>query len=1661
MLRRIYHILLLSLFLLSLVYGAQVGDVISNTAEIAYQIADVEKNATTNEVNQTIVQTPARIAFLTYTPGATDQILQPTNYLDSEGNLHAMPPAQLPDGTVLDLPVTAGMETTDQYLTQDLVIIQVEDLDQNRDMTIRDLIDINVTNPRTGEIETLQLMETAPNSGVFVGYTLTQPCSREKELARQSITASTLDGRMCVASGDTLEALYLDNGTLREVTAEAEITAVEFRLLATKTQSKDSAGIGEYVKYSVTIENISELLLHDVLIEDRLPEGLKYQDGSFRVNGVKAVGTLSADGRILSYLQPILAAGATVEISYVALIGAGVLHDEAINRAWATAPMGSASNIATATLAVKEELYRSKGFILGTVYDANISCNTDKKKGKDKDVVVASSPVVSVKGEAVKPKGCGIEGVKLYMEDGRFVVTDKEGKYHFSDIANGTHVVQMDGESFKGRYKLAQCRNNTRFAGASRSQFVDLYHGELARADFCLERLPGVTGKAELSLHIQKKSSQEILLTITITKDMHMLDPEVFLALSEGLSYIPHSISNDIEPVRSEEMLMVKLGEASQVTLALKTQEGADPDQEIRGILYFDTQVSKNQRSDIAQVMFSTDRHMKGEITQIVQAEDRVSLRTVGGKTAIEEGDYNWTKATHQVHMPQYTPDEVDAMGKTPAIVWPPKGWIPDIPSTRIAILYLKGAKVTLKLNGRKVSTLNYEGIFRSSSRDMIVMHYKGVDLKEGANLLTATIQKDGKIIKHLRREVYVESRSPKHLELLPAYSYLIADGKHDPVIAVRMIGPSGHPLRGGLVGSFTTDSKHAPKVMSNGKGQYTIDSQGIAYIKLEPTAIAGEASLHFKLEGDEHETLTVRLKPHLRDWILVGFAEGTVGYNTLHGNSESLETKDVDDKWYHKGRVAFFAKGRIKGKWLMTMAYDSGRSSDDRELFDKIDPDAYYTLYNDATTQGSEAPSTKKLYLKLERDAYSLLFGDYSTGLSTTELSGYNRSFTGFKGEYQGKNVEASLFVAETEELFYREEFRGDGTRGYYTLGQKPIIEGSETVTIEVRDKYREERIIETISLQRYRDYDIDYDKGTLYFKDPVYSTDRSFNPRYIVVKYEVEGDGEDHYTYGGRIGYKSSDEKYQIGATYVNEETGDGDNRLYGMDAKVKLTDKLTLEAEIARTENGPDSNKTNGNASKLTLEYKEDNLSARAYYRKQDERFGLGQLSDSLSATRKIGLDISKKLSNIWTLAGTLYQNRSYEDNGTTTDESVAEVTAQFDNKRYKGNIGYRYADNTDTEATHQVTAKIGRDFMEGNLSVWVSHDQSLGSNDDEVFPTKTALGLEYKYDTNTTLYAQLERRDGSDGISWHSLTGISYHAWKDGEITFNRLYDSGTDGNQLYDTLGISRTLVFGEKWKWKLGYEKGISWDDNSSSDNDFDAFHIGVNYAGERYSSDLSLEYRNSDTEEKINLDTGLYIKQSETMGLAFAVGYHATWDSSSEERDIDARAAFVYRPLLGDWIILERLDLTDSYAENETDKTQTQKLINNLHLNWKPNEKWELGLHYGLKHVIDTIDEVEYSSWTDLIGVNARYDINKKWSVGLQGSMLHSYTAENYDYGFGVFVSTTPWKNAEVTLGYNIEGFDDDDFSQQNYYHEGPYIRVRMKFDQENMKKLVEGAVK
>ena len=445
---------------------------------------------------------------------------------------------------------------------------------------------------------------------------------------------------------------------------------------------------------------------------------------------------------------------------------------------------------------------------------------------------------------------------------------------------------------------------------------------------------------------------------------------------------------------------------------------------------------------------------------------------------------------------------------------------------------------------------------------------------------------------------------------------------------------------------------------------------------------------------NDANVDVDIYVKPFLRDWIIVGLAEGTAGYNTVSGNMESLADADGEEKLYSDGRLAFFAKGKVRGHWLLTLAYDSKKDKDDPDnaLFQTIDPEAYYTLYGDATTQQYDAASIRKLYVKLEREAFYLLFGDYDTGLTVTELSKYSRTLNGLKTEFNGQTVSFNGFAADTRQAFVKDEIRGDGTSGLYRLTRKDILINSEKVTIETRDRYRSEVILSSLPLTRHVDYSIDYDDGTLLFKSPVYSRDEGFNPIYIVVDYESDDRTDESYTYGGRGAIQMLDRRVEVGATYIHEGPVNADGDLGGADLTVKITEKTTLKAEYAATRREETGDTVNDDAWLAELTHVADQLAASVYAREQGPAFGLGQQSNSESGTRKIGAEADYQVNRMFTLSGDIYR---HYDLVTNAERDNGEGRVTFDNDDYRLYSGLRMAeDRLDDGAGGPVQHAAGR-------------------------------------------------------------------------------------------------------------------------------------------------------------------------------------------------------------------------------------------------------------------------------------------------------------------------------------------------------------------------------
>ncbi len=111
------------------------------------------------------------------------------------------------------------------------------------------------------------------------------------------------------------------------------------------------------------------------------------------------------------------------------------------------------------------------------------------------------------------------------------------------------------------------------------------------------------------------------------------------------------------------------------------------------------------------------------------------------------------------------------------------------------------------------------------------------------------------------------------------------------------------------------------------------------------------------------------------------------------------------------------------------------------------------------------------------------------------------------------------SGFAARTDTGLVQDELQGDGTSGLYRLSRSPIVIGCDKLRIEVRDRFEITRVVETRELSRFIDYDLDYERGTVFFKEPVQSRDQNLNPIFIVADYEVRTGGEDETAAGVRV--------------------------------------------------------------------------------------------------------------------------------------------------------------------------------------------------------------------------------------------------------------------------------------------------------------------------------------------------------------------------------------------------------------------------------------------------------------------------------------------------------------------------------------------------------------
>jgi len=637
----------------------------------------------------------------------------------------------------------------------------------------------------------------------------------------------------------------------------------------------------------------------------------------------------------------------------------------------------------------------------------------------------------------------------------------------------------------------------------------------------------------------------------------------------------------------------------------------------------------------------------------------------------------------------------------------------------------------------------------------------------------------------------------------------------------------------------------------------------------------------------------------------LVGLADITVGENQLRGITAQDQAR-FDGDIFVDGRLAFYLKGKVKGKYLVTAQMDTGRDDideifnglsrkDSTSIFRRLDPEQYYPVYGDDSTLIDDTDSQGKLYVRVNWDQSRALWGNFNTGITGTELAQFNRSLYGAQLQSRSQSytsqgehtTDFTAFASEAQSAARHVEFKGTGGSLYY-LRDTDIVKGSEKLWVEVRQS-ESGRVIDRVTLVEGRDYQIDDFQGRIILNRPlrtvgdeaapsiIRDTPLDGNELWLIADYEYvpESLTTDDLTAGVR-GKHWLGNNFALGGTWVLEKRSGSDHEIKGIDATLTAGPGTWIRAEYAQSDSTQttgsftsddgglnfspfNSNNANqqGSGDAYSIEAKagfanDSTVSAWAKYR--DAGFS-GAGLDSGIETTDVGAEATMNLSDRLALTG----RANMFDKDSVSLLKTASVQAEYElGESVSLAAEVRSVDERDdlagTEGKGTLAAlQAGIDLSE-NLNVYgsvqstIDSEGSYDSNDLVTLGAKTRSGQRLSFNA--------EASDGDRGSSL--LAGVDYKLTDNYSVFVNqRLSTDRTDAQRNVTTLGQRHNV----NSKLRLFSEHQFTDEDQQAGLG----HTFGMNYRASEFTNlNASLQVANID-------DTG---GTTDRDALSFGIGY-------------------------------------------------------------------------------------------------------------------------------------------------------------------------------------------
>lgn len=1345
-------------------------------------------------------------------------------------------------------------------------------------------------------------------------------------------------------------------------------------LMIDKKASRTSAEISDFVDYTIQVKNASGKLLKRIVLNDSLPFGFSYQKGTARRDGAVMADPAGGGGPQLAFTLGDMADGTVIKITYRLKVGPGAMRGDGINRAQASAAYGTSSNVASAVVKLEQGVFTDKGIIIGKVF---VDCDRDRLQGDHEP---------------------GIPGVRIYMEDGTWAITDSEGKYSFYGIPPRSHVLKLDETTLPAGSELIVLSN--RHAGDAASRFVDLKSGEMHKADFAegscnaevlthvnLRRLKGEVFVPETKRGVDSKL---ILEQQTLQPaDVKSRPASGLIGTETRLPYFSPVLQT--EPavradVQSETVAPAQLQDYAEVMATMDTRPGF--------IDLKDGDILPVAQSAI-RVKGAANAPMKLTVNGVQIGEDRIGKKVIIEDQKLEAHEYIGVALKPGLNRLELIQSDPFGNIRGSAVV---NVTAPDM----LARIIVETPQGDVAADGQTpllitVRLTDDKGVPVTSRTPLTLEASLGrwdvADLSE---------QEPG-------IQVFIEGGTAEYKLVAPA----------DPGIATVKVTSGSH--KGEQTISFIPNLR---PLIAVGVIEGTLNLR-----RMDPGAISPARSQ----DGFEQELRTIstssddhRLGAAGRAaFFLKGKIKGdyllTMSFDSDKDTREKLFRDISPDEFY-----PVYGDSSIRG----FDAQSTGR------FYVRVDKNRSYALYGDFSTQ---SPGETRILGAYNRSLTGVRSHYENSFLSANVFASQDKSrqvvdefpALGVSGPYYLRTAD---IVANSEKI---EIVTRDRNQPSVIIKSVPMSRFSdyEIEALTGRILFKEPISSRDSSLNLvYIRATYEVNQGGPEFWVAGGDAQLKLHQRLeIGGSYLRDENPFDHQELmSANTAVKLAEKTFLLAewAHISRQTTGRGDGK------RIELRhDNETLNARVYghQTDSGFDNPSS-------TIGKGRTEVGAKA-------RYTLGKKT-SLSTEAIFSEDSVTRGNRKGIIVNLEHAVASY---------LKAELGVRYARESAIASQTVGSATLTPTENT-SIRAKLGMQLPFYNkVGIYGEYEQAVEAADRRT----VAFGADYQLAPQTRLYARHElisslagqfSLNGSQQRNT-TLMGIESQYMKDGHLFSEYRMRDSISGRDSEAAVGLRNGWQLTSGIRLNTNAERITTI--GGATSNDATALGAGLEYTGsERWKGNVRLEFRTSSSSDSYLGTLGLAHKYSRSVTLLGrqSISYSQNKGTSTGVKVLQrTQVGAAYRPVDSNrWNLLGKYEFRYEGDDTNAALTSTRNVhILSASLNFQPARALVISGRYAAKLAFDKGGDITSHSAAHMVTGRMTYDLTKKWDVGLNGMALFTGNLNSALYGLGNEVGYLMTSNLWLSAGYNYFGFYDKDLSGEDYTNAGAFMRMRFKFDE------------